>query len=142
MTLRKKRGNSDYINASWIRYGENNKQVYRQYIATQCCTLDTIAAFWAAMMENKVNRIVFAVPLGIETVEKNGKIYNVCERYWPKDVGTTMQYGDGDIHVHYLDEKEEKSHVLRTFKVKLGKKERIIYQFHINGWKDFEIGPG
>ncbi|XP_051055106.1 tyrosine-protein phosphatase non-receptor type 22 [Phodopus roborovskii] len=117
---------SSYINANFIKgvYGP------RAYIATQGPLSTTVLDFWRMIWEYRVLVIVMAC-MEFEMGKKK------CERYWAEPGETQLQFGPFSIFCEA--EKKKSDYIVRTLKVKLNNKTRIIYQFHYKNWPDHDV---
>ena len=123
----------DYINASLVSMPEGET-----YICAQGPLPNTISQFWEMIWQEDVQVIVMVADLREGIIVK-------CAQYWPK-LGVTDKFDD--IEVQCISEKfryagspfeDEEGLTLRTFKLKNGTSEKIVYQLKYENWKDHEI---
>ncbi|XP_077232336.1 uncharacterized protein LOC143868820 [Tasmannia lanceolata] len=118
---------SDYINASYV----DSCLKPNAYIAAQGPNEFTMNDFWRMIWEQKTFVIVMLT-----------KVFDfirvMCNQYWPGELNKSQRYGNFEVTLLY--EEPLADFVIRTIKLTKWKStdnsanERIIYQFHYNGW--------
>lgn len=119
---------NDYINANLVTV----PKAARKYILTQGPLPDTLGHFWLMVWEQKSTVIVMLNRvLELEDFVK-------CEPYWPKDVGSTVKYGDEKLTVTLKSQRVLKHYTIREMLLEdeETKKSRLISQFHYTAWPD------
>ncbi|XP_071952916.1 receptor-type tyrosine-protein phosphatase epsilon-like [Antedon mediterranea] len=118
---------SDYINASYIKFNGNSKA----YIASQGPNEASLNDIWRMVWKENSSIIIMVTNL----VEKN-KIK--CKQYWP-DVGEAVAYGR--LTVTNVDEKITSYFTIRKFEIKMeGHSEtRSVLQYHFTAWPDMDV---
>ncbi|MFT7804776.1 tyrosine-protein phosphatase non-receptor type 18-like [Arapaima gigas] len=126
LTLSTKEGESDYINASFVRGATENKL----YIATQGPLVHTVGDFWRMLWQYQVKVIVMACK-EIEMGKKK------CECYWPAPTETAVF---GAFTVSNLNESRPNEEVVvRILSVKYQEETRNVSQFQYTAWPDHGI---
>ncbi|XP_033120974.1 receptor-type tyrosine-protein phosphatase epsilon-like [Anneissia japonica] len=118
---------SDYINASYIKYNDNT------YIASQGPNGASVNDMWRMVWQEKTGIIIMVTNL----VEKR-KIK--CEQYWP-NANEGLAYGD--ITVQNVGEETNRYFTIRTFQILMGAGEeaeiRHVLQYHFTAWPDMDV---
>ncbi|CAI4222474.1 unnamed protein product [Auanema sp. JU1783] len=130
---------SDYINASYIRFPKNGRlrlDNVREYISAQGCLDNTVVDFWRMIWQENSRVIVM-------TTRENELGKSKCYRYWP-DLGEERCYrGFYCKTIEELSyktrEKNEESFVKRVFRFhKEGSAPRIVHHLQYVGWPDHD----
>jgi protein tyrosine phosphatase len=128
--------NTSYINANYVAsYNED----FFKYIATQCPRKETFNDFWRMVFEEKSNCIVMLTNL----VEKEkGTEKEKCNQYWPQDTKTPQKYGDINVTLVKITEKE--GYEIRKFNIskndsKKNKKSLIVHHYWFKSWPDLGV---
>ncbi|XP_071954377.1 receptor-type tyrosine-protein phosphatase T-like [Antedon mediterranea] len=117
-------GQSDYINASYIKFKDNPKA----YIASQGPNEASVNDTWR-MVWQESNIIVMVTNL----VEKHKM---KCIQYWP-EAGETNKYGD--IFVQNVNENVNRNFTIRTFRLKINKAEKFVRHYQFTAWVDIHL---
>ncbi|XP_064617191.1 receptor-type tyrosine-protein phosphatase kappa-like [Liolophura sinensis] len=122
------KGESDYINASYINGFEKPKT----FIASQGPTDLIINDFMRMLWEQNVGIVVMVTNL-VENTKKK------CNQYWPTEGSTKF----GVIEVTLLDELIYANYNIRTLQLSAGmNKPKILKQFHFTAWPDHGTPSG
>ncbi|KAK7461590.1 hypothetical protein BaRGS_00038675, partial [Batillaria attramentaria] len=120
-------GSSDYINATYIKGCQSDKQ----YIATQGPRVNTIDDLWWMVWQERITQIVM-----LANLKEDGK--DKCEEYWPAS-GKSQTYGH--VTVRGLEEQQRADFVIRSFVLKAtgNSVERHVTQYHYMAWPDHGV---
>ncbi|XP_062607519.1 receptor-type tyrosine-protein phosphatase alpha-like isoform X5 [Saccostrea cucullata] len=117
-------GNSDYINANFIKGTDSEGE----YIASQGPKQNTLSEFWAMTWQKNVTQIVM-----LTNLKERAKIK--CTQYWPEEM---KAIAFGNIIVKSTEVKEYAFYIIRKLSVthKELKKSRVVIQYHYTTWPD------
>uniref|UniRef100_A0A915Q4B1 Protein-tyrosine-phosphatase n=1 Tax=Setaria digitata TaxID=48799 RepID=A0A915Q4B1_9BILA len=116
-------GDSDYIHANHVK----GDPFMNPFICTQGPLAITVNDFWFMIMQEKVSNIVMLC-----NVEEAGK--KKCFQYWPREVGSSLTFGDVQVTCSEVDETNDTTYVMSTLEAE-NKKNRLVIK-HMR-WKDW-----
>ncbi|GEQ70706.1 hypothetical protein JCM33374_g4385 [Metschnikowia sp. JCM 33374] len=132
------KGNSDYINASFVQLSRN------KYIAAQGPLRNTVHHYWAmcfAHAEDSGSSSVF-IAMVTPLVEQNRE---KCFQYWPSqqegywDMGDALRadrLGPTDLKITWLSEEATDGFVLTKFRLESNGVAKTVYHYYYSDWKD------
>eukprot|EP01135_Chromosphaera_perkinsii_P003315 Nk52_evm15s240 gene=Nk52_evmTU15s240 len=124
-------GSSDYINASWMQYKDDSEDLL--YIAGQGPLPSTVADFWQVVVEQEVKMIVMV------TQEKERERVVKCHRYWPADLGQSLDFED--FSVTFVSSGQHQDFCVRHFDIVFDKTNVVRRVTHLQylAWPDFGV---
>lgn len=122
-------GDSDYINASFIKGFSNEAE----YIAAQGPKPDTVADFWAMVLQYRAAKIVMLCSF----LEK-GRVK--CEKYFPDRVHEYFVFNN--IRVGCTHQSVDTYHTCTHLRITRDSEVLDVQHFHLRDWQDFSIPGG
>lgn len=108
----------------------NERDMFKTYIATQGCLTNTVTDFWNMIWQENTRVIVM-------TTKEFERGKNKCAKYWP-DEGQCKQFGPAKIQC--ISESSTSDYTLREFMFSWrDQPERKIFHYHFQVWPDHGV---